>query len=110
MTIFLECNQLEDAHDILAYDEIFEPGSQFARTLPSAIVDPIIAIWRGTHLTKPTKDSSLGSVDGDASVERVVRSVKNAFTRKSEQSLLGRCSPCLDYGWHLTEHTIYCVR
>ena len=59
MTIFLECGQLEDAHDILAYDEIFEPGSQFARTLPATIVDPIIAIGRGTHLTKTVASEAL---------------------------------------------------
>jgi len=97
VAIFFKSDKLEDAHEILTDGEVFEPGSQFTWTLSSAIVNPIIAVGRGSHLTEPAKHYDLWSVDRDAAIERVVRFVNKTVTRKNAPSFLRRCSPCFAY-------------
>ncbi len=50
MPVGSKVNQIEYAHDSLPRVKMFKSWSEFARTLPAAIIQPIITIGSNAHL------------------------------------------------------------
>jgi len=81
-------HKLEDAHYVLTDSEIVETWTQFRWAHFAKVINPIVAVWRDAHLTKPREYSFPRGLYCDTAIQLGIRLRDEGVAGKNETSFV----------------------